>query len=154
MRTLFNAIKNFFFPPAGSSIWIRILPFALLGIVTLAVGYGSVEAWTYTNSPEFCGMACHTMPPEYSAYLRSPHACVRCVECHIGRDVLATQVTRKAGDLRHVVLNVTKNYEYPIHSRAMQPARESCETCHFPEKFSDDSLREIQQFGGCRRHRC
>ena len=147
MRKLFNAIRNFFLPPPGSIIWIRILPFAVLGIITLAIGYGSVEAWTYTNSPEFCGMACHTMPPEYSAYLRSPHARVRCVECHIGRDVLTTQVTRKAGDLRHVVLNITQNYEYPIHSRAMQPARESCETCHFPEKFSDDSLREIQQFG-------
>ena len=147
MRKLFNVIKNFFFPPAGSSIWIRILPFALLVVVTLAVGYGSVEAWTYTNSPEFCGMACHTMPPEYSAYLHSPHARVRCVECHIGRDVVTTQFTRKAGDLRHVVLNITKNYEYPIYSRAMRPARESCETCHFPEKFSDDSLRELQQFG-------
>lgn len=147
MRTIFKAIKNFFLPPPGSIIWIRILPFAVLGVVTLAVGYGSVEAWTYTNSPEFCGMACHTMPPQYSAYLHSPHARVRCVECHIGRDVVTTQFTRKAGDLRHVVLNISKNYEYPIYSRAMRPARESCETCHFPEKFSDDSLREIRQFG-------
>ena len=119
----------------------------MLGFVTLLIGYGSVEAWTYTNSPEFCGMACHTMPPEYNAYLRSPHARVRCVECHIGRDDVTTQFTRKAGDLRHVVLNITQNYEYPIYSRAMRPARESCETCHFPEKFSDDSLREIQHFG-------
>lgn len=146
MRKLINAIKNFFFPPAGSSLWIRILPFALLGVLTLAVTYGSVEAWTYTNSPEFCGTACHTMPPEYSAYLHSPHARVRCVECHIGRDVVTTQFTRKAGDLRHVFLNITQRYEYPIYTRAMRPARESCETCHFPEKFSDDSLREIQHF--------
>ena len=79
MRKLINAIKNFFFPPAGSSLWIRILPFALLGVLTLAVTYGSVEAWTYTNSPEFCGTACHTMPPEYSAYLHSPQARWRCV---------------------------------------------------------------------------
>ncbi|MCA9951843.1 MAG: NapC/NirT family cytochrome c [Anaerolineales bacterium] len=146
MRKILKLIRNFFFPPAGSSIWIRVFPFALLGFVTLLIGYGSVEAWTYTNSPEFCGMACHTMPPEYNAYLRSPHARVRCVECHIGRDAFTTQFTRKAGDLRHVVLNITKNYEYPIHTRAMRPARESCETCHYPEKFSDDSLREIQHF--------
>ena len=30
----------------------------------------------------------------------------------------------------------------------MRPARDSCETCHFPEKFSDDSLREIHDFEG------
>jgi hypothetical protein len=88
------------------------------------------------------------MPPEYSAYLHSPHARVQCVECHIGRDVFTTQFTRKAGDLRHVVLTITQDYEFPIRTRAMRPARDSCETCHFPEKFSDDSLREKHNFEG------
>jgi nitrate/TMAO reductase-like tetraheme cytochrome c subunit len=129
-------------------MWLRVLPFAIAGILTLLVIYGSVEAWTYTNSSEFCGTTCHTMPPEYSAYLHSPHARVQCVECHIGRDVVTTQFTRKAGDLRHVVLTITQDYEFPIRTRAMRPARESCETCHFPEKFSDDSLREITHFEG------
>ncbi|MGD2050383.1 MAG: hypothetical protein PVH03_12840, partial [Chloroflexota bacterium] len=32
------------------------------------------------------------------------------------------------------------------YTKAMRPARESCETCHFPEKFSDDSLREVRTF--------
>jgi mono/diheme cytochrome c family protein len=68
------------------------------------------------------------------------------VECHIGRDVVTTQFTRKAGDLRHVVLTITQDYEFPIYTRAMRPARQSCETCHFPEKFSDDSLREVRRF--------
>lgn len=88
------------------------------------------------------------MPPEYSAYQRSPHARVQCVECHIGRDVVTTQFTRKAGDLRHVILTITQDYEFPIYSRAMRPARDSCEKCHFPEKFSDDSLREIHHYSG------
>jgi nitrate/TMAO reductase-like tetraheme cytochrome c subunit len=146
MRKILIWIKNLLLISPDKHIAIRILPFFVLGFVTLFVGYGSVEAWQYTNSPDFCGMTCHTMPPEYNAYLRSPHARVRCVECHIGRDVLTTQFTRKAGDLRHVALNLTKRYEYPIHTNNMRPAREACETCHFPEKFSDDSLREIQHF--------
>jgi hypothetical protein len=87
------------------------------------------------------------MPPEYSAYEISPHARVRCVECHIGRGFIATQITRKAGDLRHVVFTITKKYEYPITADDMRPARETCERCHFPEKFSDDSLRIIKSFG-------
>ncbi|MCL4263924.1 MAG: NapC/NirT family cytochrome c [Anaerolineae bacterium] len=146
MRKLFSAIKHFLLPPPGSSIWVRLLPFVVLGMITIVFIYGSVEAWTYTNSSEFCGTTCHTMPPEYSAYQRSPHARVQCVECHIGRDVVTTQFTRKAGDLRHVVLTITQDYEFPIHSRAMRPARDTCEKCHFPEKFSDDSLREIYHF--------
>jgi nitrate/TMAO reductase-like tetraheme cytochrome c subunit len=146
MRKIVSAIKKFFFPPEESARWLRILPFAFLGVLTLLVLSGTVYGWNYTNSPEFCGSACHTMPPEYNAYLRSPHARVRCVECHIGRDVVTTQFTRKAGDLRHVILTVTEDYEFPIYTRAMRPARESCETCHFPEKFSDDSLREIRTF--------
>lgn len=148
MRKLWSAFKRFVFPPAGSPTWLRVLPFAIAGVLTLAVIYGSVEAWTYTNSSEFCGTTCHTMPPQFSAYQRSPHARVQCVECHIGRDVFTTQFTRKAGDLRHVVLTITQDYEFPIHSRAMRPARDSCEKCHFPEKFSDDSLREVRNYTG------
>lgn len=146
MRKIWSAFKRFVFPPPNSPRWIRVLPFAVAGVLTLGVIYGSVEAWTYTNSSEFCGTTCHTMPPEYSAYLRSPHARVQCVECHIGRDVFTTQFTRKAGDLRHVILTLTQNYEFPIHTRNMRPARDSCERCHFPEKFSDDSLREINNY--------
>lgn len=148
MRKLWSAFKRFVFPPAGSPMWLRVLPFAVAGVLTLVVLYGSVEAWTYTNSSEFCGTTCHTMPPQFSAYQRSPHARVQCVECHIGRDVFTTQFTRKAGDLRHVVLTITQDYEFPIHTRAMRPARDSCEKCHFPEKFSDDSLREVRNFMG------
>lgn len=118
----------------------------VLGVLTAVVLLLGNYGWEYTNSSEFCGTTCHTMPPEYSTYLRSPHARVQCVECHIGRDAFATQISRKTGDLRHVILNLTGNYEYPIYSHQMRPAMEACETCHFPEKFSDDSLRVSQQY--------
>lgn len=150
MKSLFqriiNWLKNFFFPPPGSPRWQRILPYAILGLLTLVVfiigGYG----WEYTNSPEFCGTQCHTMPPQFSSYLVSPHARVACVECHIGRDFIATQISRKAGDLRHVVFTVFQSYEYPIFAKQMRPASDTCERCHFPEKFSDDSQRQIISF--------
>ncbi len=145
-RKLINALKRFFFPPPGTKAWLRVLPFVILGILTFVVLSAGAYTWEYTNSTEFCGTTCHTMPPEYSAYQRSPHARVQCVECHIGRDVITTQFSRKAGDLRHVVLMMTQQYEFPIHTRNMRPARESCETCHFPEKFSDDSLVQIHNY--------
>jgi nitrate/TMAO reductase-like tetraheme cytochrome c subunit len=150
MRDFFNrlgkALHNFFFPPAHSKMWIRVLPYAILGILTLIVLIGGAYGWQYTNSPQFCGTTCHTMPPEYSAYLASPHAHVDCVECHIGRGFIATQITRKAGDLRHVIATVLQNYEYPIFATNMRPARDTCEKCHNPDKFSNDSLVEFKLF--------
>ena len=141
-----QALRNFFFPPAGSPWWLRLLPYAVLGVLTFFVLVGSVYAWDYTNSPQFCGESCHTMPPEYTAYLLSPHAEVDCVECHIGRGFFATRVSRKAGDLEHVFDTTFHNYEFPIRAKKMRPASETCEKCHSPQKFSDDSLREIRRF--------
>ncbi len=146
MKNIIRALKNFLFPSLGSPRWKRILPYVVLGALTIFVLVLGNYGWEYTNSSVFCGTTCHTMPPEYSAYLKSPHARVQCVECHIGRDVFATQISRKAGDLRHVILNLTGAYEYPIYSHQMRPARQACETCHFPAKFSDDSLRENQHY--------
>ncbi|HHH81616.1 MAG TPA: cytochrome C, partial [Chloroflexi bacterium] len=139
-------IRNFFFPPAEASWAVRALPYAVLGVLTLVVLIAGAYAWDYTNSPEFCGTACHTMPPEFTAYLVSPHARVDCVDCHIGRGFIATRITRKAGDVKHIVATAFKTYEFPIRAESLRPARETCEKCHFPQKFSDDSLREIKRF--------
>ena len=141
-----DRLKGFFFPPPGSTRWARVLPYATLGVLTLMVLVGAAYAWEYTNSPEFCGTACHTMPPEYTSYLTSPHARIDCVECHIGRGFIATRITRKAGDISHIVSLAFRQYEFPITADSMRPARDTCERCHFPEKFSDDSLREIQTY--------
>jgi len=146
LQRLRDALKDFFFPPPGSSRWQRLLPYITMGILSLAVLIGGAYAWDYTNSPEFCGTACHTMPPEYTAYLTSPHARVDCVECHIGRGFIATRITRKAGDAKHIISLAFKQYEFPITADDLRPARETCERCHFPEKFSDDSLIEIQRY--------
>ncbi len=147
MASIKRRLRAFFLPPAGAPLWARILPYATLGVLTLLVLVGGVYAWDYTNSPQFCGTACHTMPPEYTAYLTSPHARVDCVECHIGRGFIATRITRKAGDLQHVFATVFHSYEFPITADNLRPARETCERCHSPQKFSDDSLREIRTFG-------
>ena len=146
MKRLRAALHNFFFPPEEAKIWVKLLPYAILGVLTLIVLIAAAYGWQYTNSPQFCGATCHTMPPEYTAYLASPHARVDCVECHIGRGFIATQVTRKAGDLRHVIATLFHNYEYPIFAINMRPARDTCERCHNPDKFSDDSLREDRRY--------
>lgn len=146
MDRLRSSLRSFFFPPAGSPLWVRVLPYATLGIVTATLLVSGAYGWDYTNSPQFCGTSCHTMPPEYAAYQISPHARIACVECHIGREFIGNQVLRKAGDIKHIVALAFTTYEFPITADDLRPARETCERCHSPEKFSDDSLREIKHF--------
>jgi nitrate/TMAO reductase-like tetraheme cytochrome c subunit len=146
MKRILKTVQRFFFPPADATRWVRILPYLVLGALSLGVLIAAAYGWEYTNSPSFCGTSCHTMPPEYNSYLVSPHARILCVECHIGRGFIATKITRKAGDLRHVIFTIFKTYEFPITARQMRPSRETCELCHFPEKFSDDSFRQINTF--------
>lgn len=146
MKNLRRRIVKFFFPPSGSPRWVRVLPYSILGVLTLILLTAAAYGWEYTNSPEFCGTTCHTMPPEYTSYLISPHARIACVDCHIGKGFIATRISRKAGDLKHVFAVTFKTYEFPIRADDLRPARETCELCHFPDKFSDDSLREIKRF--------
>lgn len=123
--------------------WLFLSGGLLIFVLLIA---GILYGWDYTNSPPFCGTTCHTMPPEYIAYQVSPHARVSCVECHIGRTFVGNAFTRKAGDLMHVVRYSSNQYTFPLYASEMQPARESCEKCHWPEKFSDDKVVTIKRY--------
>jgi nitrate/TMAO reductase-like tetraheme cytochrome c subunit len=124
--------------------WIVIL--TTLTIIVLVAITVSATTWEYTNSSEFCGTMCHTMPPEYAAYQVSPHARVACVDCHLGQDSVIMTVPRKAREVRHVINALTQAYEPPIYSKSLRPARDTCERCHNPEKFSSDTFVEIKRY--------
>jgi len=140
-------LKRFFFPPPGSPRRMYILPYAILAAMVLVVAVASTYGWDYTNSPEFCGAACHTMPPQNATYIISPHANVYCTECHIGRAFVGQQIARKTEDIRELYAMVFETYEFPIAPSRSRPARETCEQCHLPETFTDDSLRQITHYG-------
>ena len=111
------------------------LNFAILGTAS----YRGVE---YMDSTSFCGTACHSvMAPEYAAYQNSPHARVGCVECHIGPGA-PWFVRSKLSGLRQVFAVTFKTYSRPIPSpvKYLRPARETCEHCHWPQRFTGDRL--------------
>jgi nitrate/TMAO reductase-like tetraheme cytochrome c subunit len=148
MKRIKHGLRWFFLPGRGARWYRWLLPFGTLAVAVIVVFSGGAQAWEYTNSPQFCGTSCHTMPPEYSSYAVSPHARILCVECHIGRDFMGGGfVLRKAGDLKHVFATISQNYKFPLRADEMRPARETCERCHSPDKFSDDKLKEIKSFG-------
>lgn len=64
MKKLRERLAKFFFPGLDSPRWVLIFPHSVLGVLTLILITGGVYGWEYTNSPEFCGAACHTMPPQ------------------------------------------------------------------------------------------
>lgn len=106
------------------------------------------SAVNYMDSVSFCGQTCHTvMKPEYTAYQQSPHSRVECVNCHIGPGA-SWFVRSKLSGAGQVVAVALNNYPRPIpvpvHN--LRPARETCETCHWPQKFDEDRLRDIVSY--------
>jgi nitrate/TMAO reductase-like tetraheme cytochrome c subunit len=139
-------LRHFFFPPAGSPRWKIFLPIIVLAVVIVIALVGGTYGWEYSNSPEFCGGACHTMTPQNAAYIESPHANVTCEECHIGRTSFVNQLTRKSQGIKEAYYEIFRLYEFPLRAQALRPAVDTCEKCHRPETFSADSLRTISHF--------
>jgi nitrate/TMAO reductase-like tetraheme cytochrome c subunit len=117
-----------------------------VGVATLLnvliFGFASYRGVSYMDSTTFCGLTCHTvMAPEYSAYQNSPHARVECVDCHIGPGA-GWFVRSKLSGLRQVFAVTLKTYSRPIPSPVeyLRPARETCEQCHWPQRFSGDKF--------------
>ena len=103
---------------------------------------GSYEAFHYTESVEFCGTLCHkVMEPEYVTYLHSPHARVACVECHVGEGA-GWYVKSKLSGLYQVYSVLFNKFPRPIGTpiKSLRPARETCEKCHWPQKFYAQKL--------------
>ncbi|HWQ55042.1 MAG TPA: NapC/NirT family cytochrome c [Bryobacteraceae bacterium] len=114
-------------------------------VIASQLTYGAV---TYMESVTFCGRTCHTvMQPEYVAYQNSPHSRVECVSCHIGAGASWFVKSKLSGTWQ--VFAVTFNtFERPIPTPVhnLRPARETCETCHWPQKYGEDRLRVINKY--------
>ena len=109
---------------------------------------GSYEAFHYTESVEFCGTLCHSvMNPEYTAYQVSSHARVACVECHVGTGA-DWYVRSKISGLYQVYAVTMGVYPKPIPTPVhnLRPAQETCEKCHWPEKFYSRKLRHQKHY--------
>jgi nitrate/TMAO reductase-like tetraheme cytochrome c subunit len=130
----------------GSSLMGTI---ALLTVVNiLFIGIGGARMLHFMDSPKFCGTACHSvMEPEWVAYQNSPHAHVRCVDCHVGEGAQAL-LDAKLNGLWQVVSATFDLYEKPIPTpvHQLRPARETCEKCHWPDKFFGNRIKSLQTF--------
>jgi nitrate/TMAO reductase-like tetraheme cytochrome c subunit len=126
---------------ARAVVVLTAVNFAAVG----TVGYTGVH---YMSSVEFCGKACHSvMEPEYVSYQRSPHARVDCVACHVAPGAQGF-VEAKLNGTKQLLGVLLDNYHRPIETPVhnLVAARETCENCHWPEKYLGTKLKVKPHF--------
>lgn len=114
-----------------------------------ASAFVSYRAFEYTESVTFCGQTCHSvMNPEFVSYLAGAHARVRCVDCHVGGGA-GWYVRSKLSGAYQLYAVTFKTYSKPIGSPVhnLRPAPDTCETCHWPEKFFGAQMKVFNRFG-------
>jgi nitrate/TMAO reductase-like tetraheme cytochrome c subunit len=117
-------------------------------IFLLCTAIGSYQSYHVSESVMFCGQACHEpMKPEFVAYQHSVHARVACVECHVGHGAEAF-IAAKMNGVHQLIGVMTGEFDRPIKTpiRNLRPARETCEQCHWPQKFSGNIDRVYHSF--------
>ncbi len=115
-------------------LYIFVLGTSLVGLLVLAV---STKLYDYSESVEFCSDTCHkVMEPEATTYKNSPHARVECMTCHVGEGA-TWYVKSKLSGLYQVYATIFNKYHRPIMTPIsnLRPSRDTCEKCHWPEKF-------------------
>jgi nitrate/TMAO reductase-like tetraheme cytochrome c subunit len=124
--------------------------FGVVTIINVLIGtqitYRGVK---YMETPQFCGGSCHVMHPELAAYQNSPHSRVECVECHVAPGG-AGWISSKTSGIRQLFETVLNTYPRPIPSaiasNRLVPATETCENCHWAQKFDGVRLRILSKY--------
>lgn len=113
--------------------------------ISVVAGY---QTFHYSESVSFCGLTCHeVMKPEYVAYQNSPHARVACASCHIGTGAGWWAKSKLSGAYQ-VYAVLANDYPKPIPTpiKNLRPAQETCEQCHWPQKFFGAQQRRYNHF--------
>lgn len=128
----------------GLFVSVVVAAVILMGVISMV----TYEAYHFTESVEFCGELCHSvMEPEAVAYRNSPHARVTCAECHVGSGA-GWYVRSKLAGVYQIYSVLFEKYPRPISTpvHSLRPAQETCEQCHWPEKFFGAQLKVITRF--------
>ena len=110
---------------------------SLAAVFLMLSAFGSYQTYHYAESTQFCGEVCHrAMSPEATTYKRGAHARVECVQCHVGSGV-QWFIKAKINGTHQLIAYTLDNYKRPIDTpvKNLRPAQDTCEKCHWPEKF-------------------
>ena len=120
---------------------------AASAVFLLVSAVGSYQTFQVTKSVTFCGQACHTpMEPQFVAYQHSPHARVKCTECHIGPGAKSF-VEAKFNGLHQVYAMLVNKFDRPIDAHdKIHIIQQTCEECHWPNRFVGNLDRTFTHF--------
>ncbi len=132
-------------PQHQNAMLIFLVGSVLLLVLATFSGY---KAYNETDSVAFCGVLCHkVMSPEYTAYQNSPHARVRCVDCHVGPGADWFVRSKLSGAYQvYAVLFHKYPQPIPVPISNLRPAQETCEQCHWPERFFGAQQKKLVHF--------
>jgi hypothetical protein len=139
-------ILNLNLPAHRTRFLVFIVGAAFTALLLTVIAY---EAYHFTESLTFCGELCHeVMEPEAVASQNSPHARVSCAGCHVGPGA-GWYVKSKLAGSRQMLAVLLDSFPRPIPPaiQHLRPARETCEECHWPEKFYGSKLKTRTHFG-------
>ena len=126
--------------------WFLGITTVLNVIIGTQLTYRAVK---HMETPQFCGQSCHAMNPEFVAQQNSPHSRLECVECHVAPGAAGWIASKTAG-VRQLVETLGDTYARPIPSaletNRLVPATETCENCHWAQKFGAVRLRVINNY--------
>ena len=132
--------------------WRRIGTFlGLMTFVNLLIGsQATYRAVAHMETDQFCGQSCHVMKPEFTAWKKSPHSRVECVNCHIVPGAAGWFAAKMAGT-RQLAGVVLDNYHRPVES-ALQSNKlvssvETCEACHARDRQTGSVLKVVTSYG-------
>jgi len=110
-------------------------------VICCGIGVLSYQGYHYTESVEFCSTCHSVMSPQSTTHQTSPHARVSCAECHIGSGA-GWYIKSKLSGLYQVYSLFAEKYPKPIPTpiHNLRPARDTCETCHWPNYFIEDKV--------------
>ncbi|HSE42952.1 MAG TPA: NapC/NirT family cytochrome c [Acidobacteriota bacterium] len=127
-------------------LWVLGITTAVNVFIGTQLTYRGVE---HMESVQFCGQSCHVMKPEFMAYQFSPHSRIACVDCHVAPGVKGLVESKMSGT-RQLIETVLDSAPKPIptalESGRLVPSKETCEHCHWAEKFAAVRLRVITRF--------
>ena len=130
----------------GSTLVRTVLIFTMANVLFLSIA--SMRMLNFMDEAEFCGTACHSvMGPEWATYQVSPHSRVACVSCHVGEGVGALIDSKLNGTWQMISVTfdlLERPIPTPVHQ--LRPARETCEKCHWPEKFYGSNIKSIVHY--------
>jgi hypothetical protein len=133
-------------PEIREALWFVVVMSGFNVALFLTLTYRAVH---YMESVSFCGQTCHTvMQPEFTSHEGASHARVPCVDCHIGPGAPWFVRSKLSGSYQ--VLAVALDLyprPIPVPIENLRPSRDTCEQCHWPERFVGDKLVVKTHFG-------